>query len=140
MPQLKSHIDWNELFPLMSKELRETMVLEAITILGGFKRRNSQENTFTRSHKEPVHGGYREWNAGPYAGTKLVAPGRKYIINREAKGFKFGRIGNLWRTLVDSKHDTVSYEDIYKLLDNDTHAVSRDIWTMWSRGAIDVKD
>jgi len=126
---IQSHIDWNELFPLLPKPLRDSMLLEAVTLLSTPHR--SRNGAAVESSTSKRHG--IRWT-----GTgRLACAGRKYNINRTAfQGRGFGALGKLRKQLIESKGDTITYEGIVSLQKGNEFQAQRSIFALWKQGTL----
>jgi hypothetical protein len=139
---VKSVIDWNEIVPRLKKDLRDTLMLEAVMLLTaqGASKANGLGRSRTRLAAAPDSKLDRQWlREGD--GQKLSAPGRVYRVNKKAERQPSnGKVGAVWKHLCSSQRDTISYEGIASICHGvDKHmAASTMICALWERGFIDV--
>jgi hypothetical protein len=131
---MKSLIDWNEIVPLLPKSKREDLMLEAVSILSeGHTPR--PRGPYKKSH------GIRYWKDTPEGqSAKLAAAGRHYRINKDkAEVFRAdGKIGKLWKMLLESKNDHITFEGLASLAKGQKLQAAATVSHLWAKGAIDV--
>jgi hypothetical protein len=136
---MKSTIDWNEIVPLLPRSKREDLMLEAVSILSEghvTKRRVPGVHPPTSSQYTK-----RYWKDSPEGhGAQLAQAGRHYRLNKLVlNGFRQdGKIGKLWKLLVESKNDHITYEGLASLAKGQKLAASAAVSHLWSQGYIDV--
>jgi len=135
--QLKSMIDWNEIVPLLRKDLQETLMLEAVMILSAPRRRPAAE-----APRKPAVNGFRYWREKGDGGT-LADGSRVYLINREAKLQlrTDSMAGKVWKNVREMKGETISYAGMATLCKamGQTGRQGYFIGYLWGRGLIDIK-
>lgn len=150
--QLKSNIDWNEMFPHFKKELRDTLLLEAVTILSSRRVTNGHDKPArivqrkalveaTTEKKQSHTNQYsRYWRKhGP--GGKLARAGRSYSINRNAKSppIKKGtKLIKIWNVLLRNGADSFTFEAFIDLCNNAGLDGNATLSQLWSKGCIEV--
>lgn len=144
---MRSTIDWNEIVPKLPKAMRDTLFLEAVTILSAAAPRSVPMSPATemRAPRAPrIQGnsrkkGNRAWLVDG-DGKTLGAPGRRYRINKTAATPPSrGKIGAVWAKLIESKNDSITYEGIASICKGqDVSAVSSMICQLWERRFIDI--
>lgn len=136
---MKSVIDWNEIVPLLKKDLRETLMLEAVMLLSvtGASKGNGRARSRMAAATETKLD--RQWlREGD--GQKLSAPGRRYRVNKAAlRQPQKGTTGAVWRKLVESKNDVIAYEGVASICKGHKVVTSTMICALWERGFIDVE-
>ena len=112
---MKSHIDWNELFPRFKKELKDTLLLEAVTLLSTSRQRNGhdkpEEAVVVKRGRRRLKRGQksyaqrlRHWGKDGNGG-KLSKAGRRYKIVRDspmAPKRSSSKIGKIWAVLTST--------------------------------------
>lgn len=134
---LKSNIDWNEIIPLLPRQKREELYLEAVTLLSQDDRENevlTRKRHKSRSKKQVL----RKWKEQGIEGP-LGEPGRKYKINKESKIKVFGGVAKLWEVVKASHNDVITYEGLASIAKGQEYrSVGDAIWNLWSRKLIDI--
>lgn len=141
---MKSTIDWNEIFPLLKKPLRDTLLLEAVEILSRQPRPEAEPPR--RGNRTPggTAGGdgiralgLRSWRIDGPGGT-LAAEGQWYRINRKVEGPRRGKIGRVWKLLKESQNDTISYSGLLSIIKGQEGQGSSVVAQLWENRCIDV--
>jgi hypothetical protein len=139
---IKSHIDWNELFPLLPRTLKDSMLLEAVQILSAGATRKR------RSRRPPagVDGNVanvllpktlRNWEE--QGDRKVLAkPGRHYRIVSSKPPITKGAVKDIWDKLLEHKGDFVAYETILKTVKNDKTVATNNINYLWRTGRLEI--
>jgi hypothetical protein len=148
--ELRSHIDWNELFPHFKKELRETLMLEAVTILSGRRPSTTTAAAAPKPVKhrivraaKPTTRYKRRWSIDG-TGGRLAHAGRVYRIvldpslNYPSPLRPNSKLATLWNVLSKHKTETVTYEGMVDLCDQIDLGVHATIANMWSMGLLEV--
>ena len=143
--KLRSTIDWNEIVPLLKKELRDTLMLEAVLMLSETPRARQFNGRRTHGRSTLAHpqaprvNGDRSWyETGD--GETLSAPGRRYRVNKDAPRPPYrGKLGAIWKALVASKNDVIAYDGIAAICKGQKAAVSATIAQLWERHFIEVE-
>jgi hypothetical protein len=145
MQKLKSHIDWNEVVPLLPKSKQDDLYLEAILLLTqGTPRRRRRSPTSPETIRELTHdsirpGGIVRLWSDAHNGRGLAVAGNSFTINKDAPNPPtYGKIGELWRKLASSKNDAISFEGIASLCKGVELVHHSTIATLWSRKLIDL--
>jgi hypothetical protein len=137
---MRSKIDWNEIVPLLKKELREQLLAEALVLLsvtGGPKGNGSRPRS--RLAAAPDTKLARQWLRDG-DGQMLSAPGRRYrLIKDHKRPPANGVIGRVWRRVLESKTDAITYEVLASICKSEKITPSTMICTMWERGFIEVQ-
>ena len=133
---MRSNIDWNEIVPRLKKPLRDTLMLEAVLMLtDGAKDREPKRDIRISG---PVRRGERSWLQDG-DGKQLNMAGRYYRINRKAAAQPTrGKIGEVWKKVMECKNDFISYEGLATICTGQKAAVSATICQLWARRHIDV--
>jgi hypothetical protein len=146
---IKSHIDWNELFPLLPRATRDTLLLEAVTLLSAdpTKRRKSRQaplgedigpDTILSSKNAQLPKTLRTW-AEKGDNRPLAAPGRHYRIVSSKPPITKGEVKAIWEGLLERKTDYVAYETVLKTLKGDRVKTSNHINYLWRTGRLEVQ-
>ena len=111
---MKSQIDWNEIIPLLRKDLRETLMLEAVILLTA--NRESEAGSGSAPARRRGNGkSLRYWGVRG-DGAHLAHISRIYIIHKQKNGLRTDSLmGKLWTKLIESKADTITYPGIASL-------------------------
>ncbi len=142
---MKSHIDWNELFPRFKKELKDTLLLEAVTLLSTSRQRNGhdkpEEAVVVKRGRRRLKRGQksyaqrlRHWGKDGNGG-KLSKAGRRYKIVRDspmAPKRSSSKIGKIWAVLTKHNQDSVGYEsliDMAEQMELEPHATVANLWS-----------
>ena len=142
---IKSHIDWNELFPLLPKAIRDSLLLEAVTLLSASTRK-------TRRTRRPLVGDNGSLNPQPNVqlpdslriweesgdGHTLAAKGRHYRIISSKPPITKGEVKVFWEKLLDHKGDFVAYETILKMCGNHKKLAVNCVNYLWRTGRLEV--
>ena len=154
---MKSVIDWNEIVPMLKKELRDTLMLEAVLILSDRPgRRGRTLSQQVRVKHQPRTPGARSTKMNPRPSARaangdrswysqgdggyLSAPGRRYRINKSAANApQRGKIGGVWKKLIESKNDSITYEGMAAICKGQGAMLSATIAQLWERNHIEVE-
>lgn len=133
-----SFIDWNEVVPLLPKQLQETLYLEVIPMLMVGGEAPYTKNKIIRKQYRVGKGNgvlpKRLWK-GDHPNELLARSGRKFKINkdRKIKGPTIGsKAGKMWEKLKESKGDIITIEGLYSLakgFDLDGASVVSHFWS-----------
>jgi hypothetical protein len=136
---MKSTIDWNEIVPMLPKALRETLMLEAVSILSDSPRPRTRTPGVHPPRKGKIS--LRYWRDTPEGqASALAAQGRHYRINKSANGVgrQDSKLGRVWKLLVSSKNDHITYEGLASIAKGQKAQTAATISQLWSYGLIDV--
>jgi hypothetical protein len=142
MSSIRSHIDWNELFPLLPRTLKDSMLLEAVQILsaGATRRRRSRRappgvdgNVANAVLPQTL----RTW-AEKGDGKVLAKAGRHYRIVSSKPPISKGEVKNTWDKLLEHKGDFVAYKTVLKMVKGDKVAASNNINYLWRTGRLEI--
>lgn len=144
---MRSTIDWNEIVPRLTKGIRDTLFLEAITMLSA---ECPQTEPIARVRAKRIPGNLsvrrpemRTWGHNG-SGGRLCYPGRVFkILRGRPNPPSNGLIGGVWKKLLECKTDTITYEGIASICKGvgvDKGKYSAIVGGLWSRGFIDVLD
>jgi hypothetical protein len=121
---------------LLPKPLRDTLLLEAVSILSEEPRPRTR-----RPHTVNNTTQMRFWNDTPEGhNAMLAAAGRHYRINKD-KPSTFrggGGIGKVWKLLIECKNDHITYEGLTSIAKGQKLAPAATVSALWSKGMIDV--
>jgi len=141
MSSIRSHIDWNELFPLLPRTLKDSMLLEAVQILstGATRRRRGRRPPGVDGNvaNAVLPQTLRTW-AEKGDGKALAKAGRHYRIVSSKPPISKGGVKDIWDTLLDHKGDFVAYETILKMVKSDKTAANNNISYLWRTGRLEV--
>lgn len=138
----KSYIDWNELFPLLPKTVRDSMLLEAVQIISTGK---SRRRSAPRRPQEEANGAeavlpasLRTW-ASAGDGHALAAEGRVYRIIYSRPPIHKGDVKELWDKLSSMTAQTVTFEHILRLNSKaERHVTVSHVNYLWRTGRLEV--
>lgn len=134
---IKSHIDWNELFPLLPKAMRETVMLEAVTILASGEAKPRRARRSSQTENQTLPSTIRNWTQlGD--GKALVIPGRHFLIVSSKPPVRFGDVKKLWEKLLEHPTDRIAVETLMKLDGKDTNKAKRNIEYLWRTSRIEL--
>lgn len=146
---MKSVIDWNEIVPMLKKELRDSLMLEAVLLLTdrpgnrGRAPLTAPRRVGPRSTKMNPQAAKRNGDRSWYAqgdGQFLSAPGRRYRVNKSHPSPPSrGKIGAVWKKLVESKNDTITYEGMAAICKGQDAKLSATVAQLWERNHIEVE-
>ena len=138
---IKSHIDWNELFPLLPRTLKDSMLLEAVQILsaGATKRRSRRAPPGVDGNvaNAILPKTLRAW-AEKGDGKGLAKEGRHYRIVSSKPPITKGGVKDIWDKLLDHKGDFVAYETILKMVKGNKVDAVNNISYLWRTGRLEV--
>lgn len=142
---MRSTIDWNEIIPLLPKGMRDSLFLEAVTLLAA-KAPNMLPIDRVRAPRRAGNSillrGARTWGASG-DGYWLAAAGRHYQINKGAPHPPSrGVIGAVWKRLTESKNETIAYEGLMSVCKGAGVTKGKEsafICALWERRFIEVK-
>jgi|SRR5882672_9013756 len=136
--RVKSHIDWNEMFPRLKKELRDTLLLEAVTLISVSRHRANGEHKPARvikrrGQKRPMKD--RHWRESGDGG-KLCREDRVYKVMADASpnpniGGHNSKLAKVWAVLTKHGTGTVTYEALSDLVEQvglQPPATSAQLW------------
>lgn len=136
---MNSIIDWNELVPRLPKQIRDTLYLEAVSLLS--EQDGDDPKPKRKKKKTSTAIKMRDWKSDG-DGQKLAAPGRKYRINKgtAVNINPTSEIGKLWKYVLESKGDSISFEGLASIAAGypDLRSEADVIYYLWARRLIDV--
>lgn len=140
---IRSHIDWNELFPMLPKQLRDTMLLEAVTVLskaGQPPRRNrALPGGITDEPNASLPNSLRTW-ARDGDGKRLAGPWRHYRIIVSRTQITKGEIKGIWEAILATGKDFIAYEGILKICKQDKILTTNSINYLYRTYRLEVQD
>jgi hypothetical protein len=154
MSKLRSTIDWNELVPRLPKGLRDTLFLEAVTMLSGeapetapiqdLTTRGKPRQRARRIPDNTLLRGLRTWSHDGPGNGHLTHPGRVFKIIRTVKGQpRFGLTGAVWAKIVAVKGDLISYPGLTKLCKEagvKSNKYSAVVGGLWARRFLEITE
>ena len=143
---MRSTIDWNEIVPLLKQGLRDTLYMEAITLLSNeapkmMPYRREGRVRGVRIPGNTLKKGLRIWGANG-DGQRLCHATRVFRIVKDSKyAPRDGHAGQVWKKLTESKNETISYPGIASICKG--VGVEKAKWSavagaFWARGLLEV--
>lgn len=151
-----SKIDWNEVVPLLPKDMRDSLYLEAVVMLAENdtaamteeapysknKTMRQRRKQYRKGNKMKADGLERRYWRAEHPGERLVVPGRRFRINKETpwRTNPSSAQGRAWTTLKEMKNGHITTEGLYAVAKGNKLDGSQMVAHMWTNRQIDVDD
>lgn len=135
---MKSNIDWNEIYPLLSQESQQLLMQEAITILSNPKLERAARIK-RRTVNGSVHNGrIRLWRDAKMTG-QLWHPSRTYLISAKPRMRidANSEVGRFWTAIAGSSE--LTYAELTKAGKGFPSRTSALVAYLWNRHFLDIK-
>ena len=130
---LKSHIDWNEIFPLFTERLRQDMFAEAMILMSDSVNPTTAS---TRKYTAAARG-LRVWSEHT-DGHALFGDNRIYKILGTSKLPTHGKLRKVWDEVLATKKSTLSALELGSIIKKQAAQPASTVNQLWARRNIEV--
>lgn len=150
-----SKIDWNEVVPLLPKDMRDSLYLEAVVMMAESdtaalteeapysknKTMRQRRNQYRKQNISKANGLERRYWRKLHPNESLVVSGRRFKINRDVKRrVQIGSAqGRAWTQLKESKNDYITTEGLYAIAKGNKIEGAQLVSNLWTHHQIDVE-
>lgn len=150
-----SKLDWNEIVPLLAKDMRDSLYLEAAILLAAdsavevmeeapFTKKQTmrqRRNKYRKQNIAKADGLERRYWRQMHPDESLVVAGRRFKINKDVKRrVQIGSAqGRAWTQLKEMKGDYITTEGIYSIAKGNKIEGAQLVSNLWTHHQIDVE-